>query len=553
MFTVAVAVVAIPARSLRKFDRQECVDGAKRIEDPRVFGGAQTESNQRQRVGADDVISALAILPGRTVLDWHESLCRRSRAIGVGRRDAHVIAFDSELLGEITSAGVYPALDIGVPCVGGVAHDLSLLRMTGEVGDVRSRKQSGNFCRESKWGIAGVFFPAILLRHGTVSNDEAGGIADHGPPAVEFAQRLGCLAAHKIDEQNGEGGFVHLDAAPIGPAVEPQILRPVSLGLLRGFEVSQHADGVICRARSQQCARTLDQIARPDQVIPAEIFVAFVESPGNREASDDASEKILGLVSAQDSCRGAIQIVLAQGGVEFEELGLPVTPLRDVVLADFVVILKESRAGLLAGLSPDPTESESEDELAVAGSEVDLASEGDVAVFRARVFPLHLEVLGKILPAVGSADKADGHLFPGSRRRQTQGDPIVLGEEHRIALVIANPSRIAIAEIREVRREQSKQTVVGQLPNDRLQTDFLQDHIAVGIAQNLFVYAVSTRVAAVDHLIRRNTGFDRTVFKGAIPLFFGEEIAAVGDDETHVTSAGLIYAGKIDFVQDAVT
>jgi hypothetical protein len=38
-----------------------------------------------------------------------------------------------------------------------------------------------------------------------------------------------------------------------------------------------------------------------------------------------------------------------------------------------------------------------------------------------------------------------------------------------------------------------------------------------------------------------------------VALFFGEEIAAVGDDESQVAGAGLVDAGKVDFVEDAVT
>ena len=61
----------------------------------------------------------------------------------------------------------------------------------------------------------------------------------------------------------------------------------------------------------------------------------------------------------------------------------------------------------------DGAEAEGEDELSIAGGKIDLAGEGDVAVFGARVLPLHLEVRRKILPAVGGADESDRHFFPG--------------------------------------------------------------------------------------------------------------------------------------------
>ena len=124
----------------------------------------------------------------------------------------------------------------------------------------------------------------------------------------------GGFAAQQIEQQDGEGSFVHLDAAPVGTSIEPEILRPVAGGFLRGFEIAQHADGVADGAGGQQRSGGFDQIARPDQVIAAEVFVAFVESPGNGEAGDDAAEKILGLMRAQDRGRGAIEIVLRACG-----------------------------------------------------------------------------------------------------------------------------------------------------------------------------------------------------------------------------------------------
>ena len=38
-----------------------------------------------------------------------------------------------------------------------------------------------------------------------------------------------------------------------------------------------------------------------------------------------------------------------------------------------------------------------------------------------------------------------------------------------------------------------------------------------------------------------------------MPLFFREEIAPIGHDESHIARAGLIDAGEINFVENAVT
>src|SRR5208283_5137500 len=69
VLAVAVAVIAVPARSLGQFHAEQGVDRAQRVEDARIIRRAQAETHQRQRVGADDVVSALPILAGRTILD----------------------------------------------------------------------------------------------------------------------------------------------------------------------------------------------------------------------------------------------------------------------------------------------------------------------------------------------------------------------------------------------------------------------------------------------------------------------------------------------------
>ena len=90
--------------------------------------------------------------------------------------------------------------------------------------------------------------------------------------------------------------------------------------LLGDFQIAQHAQSVGFGARGQKTKRGFHQVAGPDQMVSAQIFVAFVESPGNGEAGDDASQKILGLVRAQHGHAGAIQVNFAAGFVQFQRL-----------------------------------------------------------------------------------------------------------------------------------------------------------------------------------------------------------------------------------------
>src|ERR1700733_9364604 len=92
MLTVAVSVVAIPARSLRQLDRQQRVNGPKRVQNARVIGRAQAKPHQSESIGADDVVRTHVILTRRTILDRNETQCRRRKPIGVRRSDAHIVA-----------------------------------------------------------------------------------------------------------------------------------------------------------------------------------------------------------------------------------------------------------------------------------------------------------------------------------------------------------------------------------------------------------------------------------------------------------------------------
>src|SRR6266700_8440954 len=195
-------------------------------------------------------------------------------------------------------------------------------------------------------------------------------------------------------------------------------------------------------------------------MVAAEILVALVKSPWNRKAGDNAAEKILGLVRPQHGSGRTIEVDLAERFIEFEQGGLPVSPLRNVMPPCVRIVLKQGGSRVLPRLSPDGPEAESKYELSLTGGQVDLPGERDIAVFRPRVFPFHLEMLREVLPAVGSADKSHRCFLPRRGRCERQSYSIVLGKEHGIALVIADPSGIPVAAVGQVRREQCIEPIV---------------------------------------------------------------------------------------------
>ena len=95
--------------------------------------------------------------------------------------------------------------------------------------------------------------------------------------------------------------------------------------------------------------------------------------------------------------------------------------------------------------------------------------------------------------------------------------------------------------------------IVGELPPQRLEPDFLQQHVAVRISENFFVNAIAAADFRVRQFKGRDTWLDGTVLERAVALFFGEERSAVGDYESEIAGAGLIHAGKVHFIENPVT
>ena len=55
-------------------------------------------------------------------------------------------------------------------------------------------------------------------------------------------------------------------------------------------------------ARRQQAAGGFDEIARPDQMIAAEIVIALGEAPGNRKARDDGARRLIAMGGQRPPC-----------------------------------------------------------------------------------------------------------------------------------------------------------------------------------------------------------------------------------------------------------
>ena len=206
----------------------------------------------------------------------------------------------------------------------------------------------------------------------------------------------------------------------------------------------------------------------------------------------------------------------------------------------------------MSRLGPDAAEAQRQRELAIAGHQVDLAGERHVSVFRASVVPGHLVMLGEILPSIGEAGEARCHLSPGNRAGKGQGDSVAVGEQGGRSFVVADPAGIFPAAVRQMRRQQRIQAIVGKRALEGDETYSLQHDIAVGIGKDFLLDPVAALQFGIRQFVNRNTGLDGVVFKFTVTFFFGEVAGTVGDNQSLVAGAGLVHSRVVHFVQDAV-
>ena len=222
--------------------------------------------------------------------------------------------------------------------------------------------------------------------------------------------------------------------------------------------------------------------------------------------------------------------------------------MEDVMMAKLAIVLEQAGAHLLSGLRPFHSEPEGQHEFSGAGVEVDLSGAGEIAIFRALIFPLHLEMSREVLPSVGHAHEPDGHLLPGSGASQGQSGTVALGEEQGQTFVIADPASIVVPGVGEVGREQGVKVIIGELSLQRFETDFLQQDVAVRIGENFLVDAVAGADFGVDQFESRDAGFEGTALESAVAFLLRKERLAIGDQEAEVASAGLVDPREVHFI-----
>ena len=231
---------------------------------------------------------------------------------------------------------------------------------------------------------------------------------------------------------------------------------------------------------------------------------------------------------------------------------LPVAPAGEVLVQRLVEGVLEAPARAVPGLGRARAEAEGEDERAAAGREVDLADQRHVAVLGPLVAPGETLVPRQVLPAVRDADEAGRAGGPRLAAGERQGGGVALRHQHRDALVVAAPGRVAVPLVAEVGGQERVEAIVAQLPLERREGDVLQDDVPARVGDHHLLDPVAALAAGVDEPVGRHALLELLDDAGRVALLLGEEVGAVGDDQPEVARAGHVDARVVDLVQDAV-
>ena len=97
VFTVAIAIVPPPSRSVGQIDAQHVIDDLHRINDARIVRRTQSKPHQRQRISADQFIRGNMTRFAETVADFDDPSQLRPRFTRYVGRDAHIVSGNSRL------------------------------------------------------------------------------------------------------------------------------------------------------------------------------------------------------------------------------------------------------------------------------------------------------------------------------------------------------------------------------------------------------------------------------------------------------------------------
>ena len=357
-----------------------------------------------------------------------------------------------------------------------------------------------------------------------------------------------------IDQQHGKCRFVHLDAGPERSAIEPHVLGPMPVGLLRHDEEAQHGLQFGVRPRREEATGGFHHVTRPHQMIAAKITVALGGAPRHRQTGDGTAVDVHRHVGLHDGHAGAKQMRLGRTGVlvQREQWRLPCGPRGHIPSLGDGEWIEERRASMHGGSFGIGAKPDRDGELSRHIPRIDFNGHRDVAVFSAVVTTRDVTMFTHVVPRILGTNECCGALGESDRRDHGQHQCVSLRKQHGMTPVLTHPSTIPATMIAQMRTHQQRERVVVQRANTRGETHMLEHHVEVRRCTDALLNDVPSLVATVDEAKCRYAR--RQPFHGmvAMSFLFGEEAVGRGHQQTGITQARRVDFGIVDLVQYAV-
>src|SRR5690348_7712590 len=134
-------------------------------------------------------------------------------------------------------------------------------------------------------------------------------------------------------EHDGKRNLVQLNAPPIGGSINPEVLREASIRLLRARQVHQCPACSSRGAACQQRGHTVNHVARPHQVIAAEVVVALGLSPRNTRRGYDRANKSFVFMCEKQAMANAVEAAaVARTILEVHDIPSGAAPLLEILV-----------------------------------------------------------------------------------------------------------------------------------------------------------------------------------------------------------------------------
>ena len=310
--------------------------------------------------------------------------------------------------------------------------------------------------------------------------DEIAGRFQHHRIGVEVLQRLGLVQAP--GEKNGEGGLIQLGAAPVRFAVDPEILVKASILLLGTGQIDQGPQRHLRTAGREQASGTVAHVPRPDQMVAAQIVVARILAPRNTERRDQSAVVRLVFMCQDQAMADVVEnaAVACRLFLPRQHVATGALPLLDEASAVSGEGSTQSLGDRDQGMVQTVAEAQRQHKLS-ALLDIELAGQGDVAIRRTVELPVHLEVVGQVLPAVGRPHITAGASQKRDRRCQHEPGSAFMCRQHLPPVGLDHVPVVAPAADFQVRREQREEPQFGE-------------HVGVGLQAGVDEHARLMRI-----------------------------------------------------------